>query len=251
MGELIARRGGIPVSAPALREEPVVDPNAIAQLMRDLAQRPPKLAIFQTGVGTRALFATTDALQLTATLASLLADTLVAARGPKPTAVLRQRGVRIDFSAAEPFTTAEVIDAIAGVTLANETVLVQRYGDTNEPLNDALEARGAKVLEVPTYRWALPDDTQPLIALMDRLDRAEIDAVVFTSASQVHNLMTIAARENRTKTVHAALNATRVASIGPVCSAALVAAGIDVKLEASPPKLGPMLEALAAVFAAA
>ena len=250
LAELIARRGGIPVSAPALREEPVVDPDAIAELMRDLVQRPPTLAIFQTGVGTRALFATTDALQLTATLMTLLAGTLVAARGPKPTAVLRQRGVRIDFSAADPFTTAEVIDAIAGITLANETVLVQRYGETNEPLNAALEARGAKVLEVPTYRWALPDDTQPLRALMDRLDRAEIDAVVFTSASQVRNLMTIAAREDRAKAVRTALNATRVASIGPVCSAALVAAGIDVKLEASPPKLGPMLEALDAIFAA-
>ena len=80
-------------------------------------------------------------------------------------------------------------------TLANETVVVQRYGEANEPLNDALEARGANVVEVPTYRWALPDDTQPLRALMDRLDRAEIDAVVFTSASQVHNLMTVAEHE--------------------------------------------------------
>src|SRR4029453_12826642 len=134
----IARRGGIPVSAPALREEPVVDPDAIAELMRDLAQRPPKLAIFHTAVGTRALFGTTDTLQLTRTLTALLAGTLVAARGPKPTAVLRQRSVRIDFSAADPFTTPEVIDAIAGITLANEPVLVQRYGETNEPLNASL-----------------------------------------------------------------------------------------------------------------
>ena len=248
VGELIARRGGIPVSAPALREEPVADPDAIAQLIRDWTKRPPKLAIFQTGVGTRALFATTDALQLTATLTTLLAATLVAARGPKPTTVLRQRGVRIDFSAADPFTTAEVLDAIAGVGLANEAVVVQRYGDANEPLNDALRARGATVIEVPTYRWALPDDTRPLTSLMDRLDRAEIDAVVFTSASQVHNLITVAERDNRMARLRAALNATRVASIGPVCSAALAVAGIDVKLEASPPKLGPMLEALDAVF---
>ena len=82
-------------------------------------------------------------MQLTATLTALLAGTFVAARGPKPTAVLRQRGVRIDFSAADPFTTAEVLDAIGGVTLANETVVVQRYGDANEPLNDAL-ARAAR-----------------------------------------------------------------------------------------------------------
>jgi uroporphyrinogen-III synthase len=162
--------------------------------------------------------------------------------------VLRQRGVHIDFSAADPFTTAEVIAAIVGVTLANETVVVQRYGDANEPLNDALAARGAIVVEVPTYRWALPDDTRPLTALMDRLDRSGIDAVVFTSASQVHNLMTVAELQNRAAPLRTALNATRVASIGPVCSAALAAAGIDVTLEASPPKLGPLFEALEAAF---
>ncbi len=248
VGELIVRRGGIPVSAPALREEPVVEPDAIERLIRDCTRHPPKLVIFQTGVGTRALFAATDALGRSAALARLLADTLVAARGPKPTAVLRQRGVRIDFSAVDPFTTAEVIDAIAGVTLANETVVVQRYGDANEPLNEALVARGAIVVEVPTYRWALPDDTRPLTALLDRLDGSGIDAVVFTSASQVHNLMTVAGLQHRAATLRTALNATRVASIGPVCSAALAAAGIDVTLEASPPKLGPLFEALEAAF---
>lgn len=249
VGELIVRRGATPVSAPALREEPVTDTAAIGKLVRDWTQRPPKLAIFQTGVGTRALFAATDELQLTTTLTALLAATLVAARGPKPTGVLRQRDVRIDFSAADPFTTAEILDAIVNVELANEMVVVQRYGDANEPLNDALRARGAMVVEVPTYRWALPEDLHPLTSLMDRLDRAEIDAVVFTSASQVHNLLSVAERENRAPALRVALNATRVVSIGPVCSAALATAGIDVTLEASPPKLGPMLEALDALFA--
>ncbi len=249
LGELIVRRGGIPISAPALREEPIVDPPAIARLIGDWTQRAAKLAVFQTGVGTRTLFVATDHLQLTPTLQTLLTNTLVVARGPKPTAVLRQRGVRIDLSAADPFTTAEVLDAIDGVALSGETVVVQRYGDANAPLNDALVARGATVVEVPTYRWALPDDTQPLIALMDRLDRTEVDAVVFTSASQVHNLMAVAAREDRVTSLRVALNATLIASIGPVCSAALTEAGIAVRLEASPPKLGPMLEALDAAFA--
>jgi uroporphyrinogen-III synthase len=248
VGELIVRRGGIPLSAPALKEEPIVDPAAIARLVGDWTQREAKLAIFQTGVGTRALFSATDALQLTSTLSTLLANTLVVARGPKPTGVLRQRGIRIDFSAADPFTTAEVLDAINRVALSGEVVVVQRYGDANAQLNDALIARGASVVEVPTYRWALPDDVRPLVELMNRLDQADVDAVVFTSASQVNNLMAVAEAKHRATSLRAALNATRVASIGPVCSAALAAAGITVKLEANPPKLGPMMEALDAAF---
>jgi len=40
------------------------------------------------------------------------------------------------------------------------------------------------------------------------------------------------------------LNRTLVASIGPVCSAALEQRGVKVVLEASPPKLGPLVAAL-------
>jgi len=41
-----------------------------------------------------------------------------------------------------------------------------------------------------------------------------------------------------------ALNRTRVASIGPVCTEALRKTGVEVKIEASPPKLGPFIAAI-------
>jgi len=250
VAELVTRRGGIPISAPALAEEPDIDPAAIARLIEQWDARPARLVIFQTGVGTRALFAATDALEITQRLLSLLANTTVVARGPKPTTVLRQRAVRIDLNAADPYTTQQVLDAIAGIELTNEVVVVQRYGDVNVALNDALAARGATVVEIPTYRWAQPADLRPLISLMDGLDRAQVDAVAFTSASQVHNLLAVANHEGRAPTLRAALNATLIASIGPVCSAALREAGISIGIEASPPKLGPLLEALDAAIAA-
>ncbi len=245
---LIRRRGATPISAPALSEEPIVDPGAIAALIGDWSARPVKLAIFQTGVGTRALFAATDALGLTRTLLELLTHTIVAVRGPKPTAVLRGRQVRIDHSAAEPFTTTQLLESIAAVELAGETVVVQRYGDVNAVLNDAIVARGANVVEVPTYRWTLPADTTPLTRLIDALERATVDAVVFTSASQVGNLFVVAERNARAAALRDALNATCVASVGPVCSHALRRHGVDVDIEASPPKLGPLLDALDAAF---
>ena len=59
MVDLIAKLGGVPMHAPALAEVPDVDPEFVAGLVRDAAVRPARLAIFQTGVGTRALFAAT------------------------------------------------------------------------------------------------------------------------------------------------------------------------------------------------
>lgn len=251
MAELINRRGGIAIGAPALSEQPDIDPAAIARLIDAWAERPAKVAIFQTGVGTRALFATTDGLGATPQFIELLANTHVVVRGPKPTAALRQRNVRIDHHATEPFTTSQVLEAIAAIEITGETVVVQRYGDVNAGLNEALTARGATVIEVPTYRWALPTDTTQLTRLMDALDRSELDAVLFTSASQVQNLFAFAQRGNRETRLRTALNATLIASIGPVCSHALRERGVGVGLEAQPPKLGPMLEALEAALSAA
>jgi uroporphyrinogen-III synthase len=242
--ELVAQRGGVAFHAPALAELPDLDPQAIGALVDALAQRPAKLAIFQTGVGTRALFAATDALGVTQRFLQLLEKLVVAVRGPKPTGALRARGVRIDRSAADPFTTKELLASVEDLPLKGERVIVQRYGSANLELDRALEARGATVDEIPTYRWALPADTAPLASLIDALERGEMHAVVLTNAEQVRNLFAVAEQLGRSAGLRAALNRTLVASIGPVASAALRAAGIKIGLEASPPKLGALITSL-------
>src|SRR5258708_11015906 len=105
LAELVAKRGGVPFHAPALAELPDLDRKAIGALVDSLRGKPAKLFVFQTGVGTRALFAATDNLGVTEIFLQLLSTAIVAVRGPKPTGALRSRGVRIDFSAAEPYTT--------------------------------------------------------------------------------------------------------------------------------------------------
>lgn len=242
--ELIERHGGRPIHAPALAEVPDMDPGAIARLVADLEAAPPAVAIFQTGVGTRALFEATDALGMTGRLLAVLDKTAVAVRGPKPSGVLRGRGVRMDLAAKDPFTTTQVLEALAATPLSGRCVVVQRYGATNAELEQALAARGATVLEIPTYRWSLPQDTQPLVQLMDALDASRVDAVAVTSASQIHNLFELAQRLGRADALRAGLNRTLVASVGPVSSDALRRHGVTVALEASPPKLGPLVTAL-------
>lgn len=244
LGELVVKHGGRPFYAPALAEIPDVDGGFIARLVEELEARPAQFAIFQTGVGTNALFRTTDDLGLTARLLALLERMTVAVRGPKPTVVLRSRNVRIDVSAADPFTTAQVLEALRAVPLAGARVIVQRYGGANPELEQALQARGAQVIEIPTYRWSLPPDTRPLIDLMDALERRQIDAVTVTNAAQVYNLFEVAEKLDRVDALRAALNGILVASVGPVSTEALKKFGVGIGLEASPPKLGPLISAL-------
>jgi len=240
LSDLVAGKGARAFHAPALAELPDLDARTIAELVRSLEARPAKLFVFQTGVGTRALFNVTDAARLTEKFLSSLKGGIVAVRGPKPTGALRSRGVRIDRSAADPFTTKEILDSIRDLDVKGR-VIVQRYGSANRELDQALEARGAQVTEIPTYRWSLPADTAPLLELLARLARGEMQAVLFTNAEQVRNLFLVAEKKDE---LRGALNRTLVASIGPVASKALREAGVKIGVEASPPKLGALLAAL-------
>jgi uroporphyrinogen-III synthase len=241
---LIVKHGAKVIHAPALAEIPDVDPARIEALVAQLETQPAKVAVFQTGVGTRALFNATDSLGATERLREALAKATVVVRGPKPTAVLRSRNVRIDLSARDPYTTAEVLELLDDIPLEGERVIVQRYGAINAELDEALEARGAQVIEIPTYRWSMPQDTRPLVELMDALDRGQVDAVAFTNAAQVQNLFKVADELGRTDALRSSLGRTLIASIGPVSSHALRDAGIQIGLEASPPKLGTLMLAL-------
>jgi uroporphyrinogen-III synthase len=138
-----------------------VDPAHIDELIHDWNSAPPNIFIFQTGVGTRALFAATDLLGQTDLLLQLLDSAQVVVRSPKPATVLHSRKVRIDCAASDPFTTHEVLAAMHGTPLRGKRVVVQRYGETNRDLQAELESEGAEIIEIVTYRWGLPEDTTP------------------------------------------------------------------------------------------
>jgi len=244
LADLVRQRGGVPFHAPALAELPDLEPQKIRALVQSLEKQPAKLFVFQTGVGTRALFAATDALGLTPTFLKMLESALVAARGPKPTGALRSRSVRIDRSAADPFTTKEILESIKDVDVKSQRVIIQRFGAVNAELDRALEARGAQVTEIPTYRWSLPSDTGPLESLIGALERGEMHAVVFTNAEQARNLFAVAAKLRKEDSLRTSLNRTLVASIGPVASGALRARQVNIGLESKPPKLGALMSAL-------
>ena len=250
VASLIRKYGGTPFLAPALAEVPDVDPERIRALIGDWESTPPDIFIFQTGVGTRALFAATDSMELTPALLRVLEASQIVVRGPKPTAALGARKVRIDLSADDPFTTHEVLAQLHQLhpPLRGKRVVVQRYGETNRELEASLESEGAEVIEIATYRWAVPEDTAPIVRLIDALGRDEIDLVAFTSASQASNLFAVAQRNGKEASLKQSLDRTLVASIGPVCSATLRRLAVRVDVEAKPPKLGPLIDIINAAL---
>jgi uroporphyrinogen-III synthase len=199
------------------------------------------LVILLTGVGTRALLATIERVRGTRdSLVDALRRTRLLARGPKPVAALRDVNVPVWLTAPEPNTWREVLAALdarqSEWSLNGSRVAVQEYGVSNPDLVAGLRDRGALVTTVPVYRWALPEDVEPLRQACRALDNGGIDVVLFTTATQVVHLLKIA-REMGLD-VAAALRKIVVASVGPTTSEELREQGTDPDLEASHPKMG-------------
>lgn len=244
--ELIRRHGGTPLSAPSMREIPLDEHAAAHELRRGLEAGTIGTLILLTGVGTRALVAALADVCPREHFAELLRRTRVVARGPKPVAALRELGLVADIAVPEPNTWREILAALdAGAPLARQVVAVQEYGRSNPELISGLQSRGARVLPVPVYRWALPEDVGPLHEGTRQLAAGGVDLVLFTSARQVDHLMAAAEQLGLSEQVLAATQRIVVASIGPVCSEALQAHGWPVDLEPEHSKLGQLV-ALAA-----
>jgi uroporphyrinogen-III synthase len=53
-------------------------------------------------------------------------------------------------------------------------------------------ARGAQVMLVPVYRWALPEDRVPLHRALAAIASGEADVALFNSATQVSHALQVA-----------------------------------------------------------
>ncbi len=239
MADLVRRYGGEPWSVPCMQELPPDDSSESVARLRELCRDGTDVVICLTGVGTRRMFELASSLDLESSLRSVFDSALVVVRGPKPTAVLRELGVRIDRTAAEPNTTADVLAALASDTFSRAAV--QLYGGPDPELRAGLEDRGASVLELPLYRWALPEDLSPLHSLIDGIDRADVLCV--TSATQVHNLFSVA--DARAEALRDGLNRSVVAAVGPVAASALRDHGVHVDVVPEHPHMGTMMRDLA------
>jgi uroporphyrinogen-III synthase len=195
MADLISRQGGTPISAPAVREIPLAENPEALEFARELLAGRIDLVILLTGVGIRTLLTAVEGTYPRAEFLAALSRIPTVVRGLKPQAVLRELGVPIALAVPDPNTWREILSAIddAAIPLQGRRVAVQEYGRSNPELVAGLEARGASVLQVPVYRWALPEDCGPLRRAIKAIIEQQVDLVFFTTAVQIDHLLQIAA----------------------------------------------------------
>ncbi len=236
IAELIRRQGGDPFVAPSIRETPV-DSGRAASFGASLEAGEFDMAIFLTGVGTRAL---ARQLEGHCDFAGALKRITVVARGPKPAAALRELSVPIAVLVPEPNTWREVLAATAG--RPEKHIALQEYGRPATELIAGLEARGCAVTPIQVYQYDLPLDTGPLREGVRRIAAREADVALFTTAIQMIHLARVAGEMGMEGAVLDGLRNAVVASIGPSTTEALEEFGLTPDMVASHPKMGFLIK---------
>jgi uroporphyrinogen-III synthase len=254
MRSLIERQGASATVAPSMREVPLESNTRAFAFAESLLAHKVDVVVFLTGVGARTLLeAVVTRFDREEILAALRRVT-VAVRGPKPSAVLREWRVPIAIRAEEPNTWRELFAALeAAGAIDSKRIVIQEYGRPNAELAEQLTARGATVEQIPVYRWALPEDVEPLRGAVRETIAGQFDVLLFTSAHQLECVLEVAENLGQTDAWLAAARRCVIGSIGPTASETIREHGLPVDVEAVPTRMGQLvrqtLEAAPALLA--
>ncbi len=241
IARLIETYGGVPTVTPAMREVPLASNHEALHFAATLLRGEFDWVLFLTGAGIRTLMNSVETQYDREEFLAALRQVKVAARGPKPSSVLKEFQVPITAIAPEPCTWRELMESIeraAGKEMSGLRIAVQEYGAPNPELLAALKERGASVTRVPVYQWALPEDTTQLRETVRMIVERRVDVVLFMSAVQIVHLCQIAEQMRCLDGLYAGLRAMVVLSIGPSTSEELRRRGLEPDMEPSHPKMG-------------
>jgi len=249
LAQMLTAEGATTLRCPLVAIHDAPDQRPVDAWLRTLAAGGMDDVVFLTGEGLRRLLAASDRIGLRAEVVAALGRARKITRGPKPARALHEIGLASDLPAAVP-TSAGVIDELRALDLRGRRVGLQLYGEEpNRPLVDFLGQAGAQALVVAPYIYASASDDAAVADLIAALGDGRVDAIAFTSASQVDRLFQVAAASASEPQLRAALGRVRVAAIGPIVDEALAARG--VRIDVMPEKafvMRRLVDALAAAL---
>lgn len=183
--ELIAARGGNPVSFPALEIQPPADLQGVAA--RLTGSGPYDMAIF---ISPNAV---SYGLQLLDG-ASLPGNPRIAAVGKGTARALEARGLEVNILPQERFDSEALLEMEELQQLQGRRVLILRGNGGRPLLGETLQARGAEVIYAEVYRRQCPrPDAGPLLKRW----AGEVRVVTATSSEILENLAAILGEPGR------------------------------------------------------
>ncbi|MCH7608319.1 MAG: uroporphyrinogen-III C-methyltransferase [Chloroflexi bacterium] len=218
LGQLLSAEGAEPIELPTIEIAPLEDFGALDDALERIGSY--AWAVFTSTNGVDAAF---GRLAEGGRDARGLGGVRVAAIGPATAAALAHRGIIADY-VPDTFTTEAVAEGFGDLDVDGARVLLLRADIAPDALPEGLRRLGAEVDSVAAYRTLKPSGASE--RARELLGSGSIDVATFTSSSTVRNLVELLGRDR------ALLDGIRIASIGPVTSAAARELGLRVDVEA-------------------
>ncbi|MCZ6865691.1 MAG: uroporphyrinogen decarboxylase, partial [Candidatus Dadabacteria bacterium] len=202
--------------------------------------------ILMTGVGTRALLKAVTTKYPEKEFIKALKKTTIVVRGPKPVAALREMRLKPNIIVPEPNTWRDVLTTLdSELQLKGKKIAIQEYGISNKEFINSLRKKGAKVTPVPIYKWALPEDLEPLHNAIKSIKNSKEDISIFTSSQQIYHLFEVASQDGLQDELKEGFKKIVIASIGPTTSETLNRFGLSPDYEPDSPKMGNLIREVA------
>ncbi|GAA0530298.1 uroporphyrinogen-III synthase [Saccharopolyspora subtropica] len=243
LATLLERRGARVVHGPALRILPLADDTELRRASEECVSSPPDAVVATTGIGFRGWIEAAEGWGLGRDLLDALRGAQLLARGPKARGAVRAAGLPDPWSPASE-SSAELLEHLLEQPLDGVRIAVQLHGQPLPDFVEALHCAGAKVIEIPVYRWTAPADPSGLENVIAAVCAAEVDAVTFTSAPAAASMLALAAELRcREELIRALRGPVLAACVGPVTHAPLADHGVPAVI---PPRfrIGALVRAL-------
>ena len=155
----------------------------------------------------------------------VLKSTTVIAVGPKTKQSLEEHGVKVGL-VLEKFSSVGLVDLMSRIEPAGKKIIIPRSSAANDFATEALIRLGMDVDEIVLYSVTTRRAVEPIWEeFCGLLLQKRVDAVIFTSASNVTSFFEIMGKVSRYELQLNSL--TKVVSIGPLTSRALWEQGIE------------------------
>lgn len=239
---LVRKQGAEPLVGPTMVEAPLTLGDELRDFVAALRAGTLDGLLVLTGVGNRKLASLIEPIMDRGELRDRLSEIFVAARGPKAVNALRELGVKPQVVAPEPHTWEDLLTALtAAWDVAGKRVALQQYGVPHERLTAALLERGAQVVQVPVYRWQLPEDLSPLENVIEQICSGTVDVILFTSGPQAGALVEVAGTMGREAALREAIGKIALGSVGPSCTEAMRNLELEPDFEPEHGKMGHLV----------
>lgn len=244
--KLIRYHGGVPRIAPSMREIPLSQSTDALKFAKNLIGEKFDIVILMTGVGTRTLLKAVTTKYPEKEFIKALKKTTIVVRGPKPVAALREMRLKPNIIVPEPNTWRDVLTTLdSELQLKGKRIAIQEYGISNKEFINSLRKKGAKVTPVPIYKWALPEDLEPLHNAIKSIKDSKEDISIFTSSQQIYHLFEVASQDGSQDELKEGFKKIVIASIGPTTSETLNRFGLSPDYEPDSPKMGNLIREVA------